>query len=110
MSKRYLILSILVVLALYAAPSIAQDPISLAAASDACLCTCKTTNHGSGVQYYELDANGACSINGGACVFGGQRGTLSGCVKAPRPLVSDASLTTVSTAEFLAYLNNNFPQ
>ncbi len=108
MSNRLWILAILFVLAISAAPAFAQDPIALAA-SDACLCTCKTANHGSGEQYYELDANGACNINGGACVHGGQRGVLSNCVKAPKPL-DKASLAAVSTEEFLAYLNEKFPQ
>ncbi len=99
MSKRYLILPILAILALCAAPTLA--------ASDACLCTCTTQSHGSGEQYYELDGTGGCAISG-PCVYAGHRGKLSNCVKAPKPIDTSASLATISTEEFLAYLNERF--
>ncbi len=104
MSKRYLALLVVFVLALCSAPSFAQ---AAAAASDACLCTCKSPHHSSVEQYYELDANGGCNISG-ACVNNGERGTLSNCVKAPKPVTTTAALATMSTEEFLAYLDANF--
>lgn len=105
MSKRYLALSVLVVLATIAAPSFAQVAV---AASDACLCTCKSPHHSPVEQYYELDANGGCNISG-ACVNAGERGTLSNCVKAPKPVKTAADLAALSTEEFIAYLNANLP-
>ncbi len=103
MSKRYLALSVFVLLALFAAPSFAQVAV---AASDACLCTCKSPHHSPVEQYYELDASGGCNLTG-ACVNAGERGTLSNCVKAPKPVKTAADVAALSTEEFIAYLNAN---
>ncbi len=104
MSKRLLAVSAVVILALCAVPTFAQVAV---AASDACLCTCKSAHHSPVEQYYELDANGACNINNSPCVNQGERGTLSNCVKAPKPLKAEADLAAMSTEEFVAYLNAN---
>lgn len=100
------VLLIAVVLCLSATAAMAQiESQTVAAPATACLCTCSSAHHSSTEGYYEPPAGGgACStLNTGACINQGERGTLSNCVSAPRPVNPKASIDQ-DLADFLTKL------
>jgi hypothetical protein len=86
------------VMCLCAGVALAQDLDLAAAPATACLCTCSSPHHSKTEGYYEPPTTGSCSgLNTQACINQGERGTLSGCVSAPRPVTTKAELSQETT-------------